>query len=479
MQGRILAFFLPIVLVFTGLLSWFLAAEIVRSESAAATTALQVRADQLAGGVDFMDGDLEVSLESLALDDGEVVAVMSGDRGSVVASSGNLPVDAARLEGLAPPVGEPPAVWPWETDPLVVFSDAGEQPIALVAASGTLRSEIRSRLALVVMAVATGLLAIAALAYPLARWALRPVQALDDTAHALGAGDLTARASVGRGAPELQRLADAFNEMAEEMSMSMERERAFVADATHHLGNLLTPLRLRIEVLKQGDMERPAEQALAEVDRIEAVVERLLALARAEDRRSVHIAVDVVAAVDECLHTWEPLALARGVSLGWAARHHGDSTAIESDRYAPSVPVFAKGVPGAIEEVLDLFVDNSLKYGAGAPVHLDVIRGLTTVRVIVRDHGPGLSSEELLLARGRFWRSAQNQSQPGSGLGLAVAEALAEACGGRVELRSRQGRGLEASLVLAWDPGDRDGEVEGDDVVDLDARPLSAPARVV
>ena len=84
---------------------------------------------------------------------------------------------------------------------------------------------------------------------PVVRWVLRPVDELGATAARLAAGDLTARASERGGPPELRGLAAAFNRMAASLGAALERQRAFVADASHELRNPLGTLRLRLDAL--------------------------------------------------------------------------------------------------------------------------------------------------------------------------------------------------------------------------------------
>lgn len=436
MQARIVAFFVPTLLLFALGLTIVTALEIVDNETT--TFVAQTTTEQRDFARDLSELDTSAELANTLIDAGSATGArwaVRDDTGQLISASRGID-DSGVSQGVDDASQDVPGrIWPSGQRTIahvVEFPDDSGRTLLGVHATRALRDDVRSRLTTLVIAVLTGLAAIVAAAYPLARWALRPVDELNRTAEAFAAGDLAARAEIGRGAPELQRLADTFNDMAGTVGESMDRERAFVADASHHLGNLLTPLRLRIEALRRGTETRRAEQALAEVDRIEMVVERLIAVARAEDHNVQPLALDATAAVEGCVHTWSPLAEERDIALQLTARDH----------------VFAWAVPGAIEEIVDLFLDNALKYGEHKPIEVEVLRGLDNVRIVVRDHGPGLSDEEAEMARGRFWRSPAHQNLPGSGLGLAVAEALADACGGEIALRSHPAGGLEANLVL-------------------------------
>ncbi|MEZ5215261.1 MAG: HAMP domain-containing sensor histidine kinase [Ilumatobacteraceae bacterium] len=251
-------------------------------------------------------------------------------------------------------------------------------------------------------------------------------------ARAIADGELGARAHVGPGAPELQQLATGFNTMADKVQWAMERERRFVANASHHLGNLLTPLRIRVESLRLAPDENGVELR-SELDRLEAVVARLMELNRAEEIDQEPQVVDVSATVDEALALWRAV---------------GDGLGIELRREGRERASYAWSIPGAIEEAIDNLLDNSAKYAPGSVVTVKVVQGLENVRVVVSDHGPGMSEDDIAQAHSRFWRGSGHQNQPGSGLGLAILDALAERCGGRLELRNAVGGGLEASFVL-------------------------------
>jgi len=90
-------------------------------------------------------------------------------------------------------------------------------------------------------------------------------------------------------------------------------------------------------------------------------------------------------------------------------------------------------VPGAIEQILDNLLDNSIAMAPhGSTVEVIVDADAMTHRLVVIDHGPGLGDQDKERATGRFWRG--DTSRPGSGLGLAIATSLARAPGGSLAL---------------------------------------------
>ena len=339
-------------------------------------------------------------------------------------------------------VSTPSTIWPWQSQRLIVavpVSDGGAVLGSVLLASPTghaRRSVIVAWLALGI----GGLLAVAACvvtAYWLAGWVLRPVTRLDAAAHEITAGSTAARVQPGLGPPELRRLSVSFNEMADAVAESLERQRSFVAHASHQLRNPLTVLRLRIEDL--ADSPEPADHAvlLAETDRFADVLDGLLALARAERGLYETSAVDAAAVAQSRASAWQPLASRREIEL---------VTAVSS------APLVARFVPSGLDQALDALIDNALKFTpAGGRVEVAAAAFDGGVRVSVRDSGPGLTSSQLALATERFWRAPDAQNVDGAGLGLSIVTVLVEASGGRFDLEPVDGGGLLATI---WAPGD-------------------------
>ena len=148
-----------------------------------------------------------------------------------------------------------------------------------------------------------------------------------------------------------------------------------------------------------------------------------------------HVRVDVAAVIAERIEMWSPLAEERGLEL--VSANHNPEVTVEA-------------IPGALEQILDNYIDNALDYApAGTAISLDVTRGGDDVTLSVADRGAGMSAESRERAFDRFWRGAESQNRPGgSGLGLSIVAQLAAASGGRVELRENPGGGLLATVTL-------------------------------
>ncbi|GIF68754.1 two-component sensor histidine kinase [Asanoa ishikariensis] len=339
-------------------------------------------------------------------------------------------------------MSSPTNVWPWQESQLLVAVPIYEGG-AVLGGILTVSSTERARGSMLFAWAMLGIVGLVALvgslvaAVRLARWVLRPVFSLDTAVHEITAGDSTARVPHALGPPELRRLTTSFNEMADTVTDALERQRLFVAHASHQLRNPLTVLRLRVEGL--GDMlpteARPEHHlALEESDRLARVLDSLLALARAEWDGRPPVIVDAGELVAARVEAWLPLAVQRGVAL------------------TASVPVsrvFAEAADTALDQALDALIDNGLKFaGAGGHVEVSVSTLPGRVVVTVRDNGPGMTAAECRLATRRFWRAPNTQNVDGAGLGLSIATVLIEASGGSLVLAPLEPHGLEARVRL-------------------------------
>ena len=282
-------------------------------------------------------------------------------------------------------------------------------------------------IAAVVLAVAATVAAV------LARWVTRPLDRLERAADAVGSGDLSARAPA-EGPPEVRRLAETFNTMASELDTLLRSQDAFVADASHQLRTPLAALRLRLENL-EPDVTDPGKEdlwgALREVERLSALVDGLLTLARADRAQSAPSSISLGRLVEMRAEAWSALAAESDVSL---------QLELESD-------VEALATPGRVEQVLDNLLANAIDASpAGTTITLSTrsVNGWAELRVA--DEGPGLSETDRSRAFDRFWQG--HEGRDGFGLGLAIVQRLTAADGGDVELRAGSRGGLEAVVRL-------------------------------
>lgn len=285
----------------------------------------------------------------------------------------------------------------------------------------------------------------------IAKWATRPIRAVEHTASALAKGQLSSRAPTASGPPEVRSLASVFNAMAEQNQRLIDSQRRLVADASHQLRTPLTALSLRLEALGDAidntgtdpaaaasDATRNIAGAEAEVARLTVLVDGLLRLSRAEAPASrVATALSPIVLGREAI--WGPVADQSGIEL------HVDVPA--------EIRVYS--TPGSVEQILDNLISNAVTY-AGPGTHItvsavvesaDTAEQTDWVALRVIDDGPGLDDEQKKLALTRFWRAPES-APGGTGLGLAIVSTLAQAMDGTVQLVDTKGGGLTAEVRL-------------------------------
>ncbi|SDN49174.1 HAMP domain-containing sensor histidine kinase [Geodermatophilus sp. DSM 45219] len=246
-----------------------------------------------------------------------------------------------------------------------------------------------------------------------ARRLARPLEDLEASARRLGEGDFTVRNRRG-GVEEIDAVGAALDATAARLDDLLARERAFSADASHQLRTPLAGMRLRLEAaLERTDADpRPAIAAsLVDADRLEAIIDELLALARAGQAASSG-PVDLDRLLGE-------------LSPEWGARLalHGRDLEV---RVEPGTPD-ALASTAAVRQVLGVLVDNATTHGRGT-VTVAVREASGAVAVDISDEGPGVHDPEGVLF------SRQVDRRDGHGIGLALARRLVEAEQGRLTL---------------------------------------------
>jgi signal transduction histidine kinase len=271
---------------------------------------------------------------------------------------------------------------------------------------------------------AGGLLAGLILAVALSSSLSRPLRRLADAAHRFGSPDLSVRIGPVAGPTEVTQLATSFDHMAERVEASARAQEAFVANASHQLRTPLTGMKLRLEgaIADEGDDGVRAEllAADAEVDRLSALVTRLLVMA-AGDEHGVAQPCDLAALAREAAERWPGSGLAAVGEPAIAVVHRDDVT-----------------------QILDTLLDNAAAY---APGQAEIATGVrdTQAWIAVRDHGEGMSKEARARATERFYRGP-GAPPGGSGLGLAIVRELAEGDGGAVSVEAADGGGTRVEV---------------------------------
>lgn len=381
--------------------------------------------------------------------------IVANSLGRVVASNDNtivLGTNFSNRPEVATALGGVPAVGERDSrtlgEPLVFVAVPvflGDDVLGVVRISHP-RSHIdvavRRRLVGIATAGGITLLAAAILGIPIALGIARPIERLTRRTEKLAEGDFSVRADDSSGPHEVRELSRSFNVMAGRLGLLIDGQRQFAGAVSHQLRTPLTALRLRLEQAQDslGEDNPIAAEALeasrAEADRLQEMVEQLLALARIEGRTAATVSVDAVDVVRQRLEMWSPLASERSIDFSVNA---------------PAEALCAV-IDGALEQIIDNYIDNALGVAPdNSVIAISISRESGKVVIDIADQGPGLSDDQLIVAFERFWRGKHTENAPGTGLGLAIVKQLAVASGGDAVLlhRSDGETGVVARVVLA------------------------------
>ena len=267
-------------------------------------------------------------------------------------------------------------------------------------------------------------LAIAGLAYVVARIASSPLQRLADAATELGQ-DLQRAPLPVAGPLEVRRAAEAFNAMQQRLQRHLGERTHMLAAITHDLQTPVTRLRLRLENVADAQLR---ERLIGDLAAMQALIREGLELARSAESSEQRVALDL----DSVLQ-----------SVAEDAAEAGHDVVFEQGCGAV-LPLR----PLAMQRLFSNLVDNAVKYGGAARIRATEADGQVEVRI--SDNGPGLAVDELEAVFTPFLRLETSRSREtgGAGLGLTIARALADKDGATLTLRNRPERGLEA--LVRW-----------------------------
>jgi two-component system, OmpR family, sensor kinase len=299
-----------------------------------------------------------------------------------------------------------------------------------------------------------------AVAFWVVRVGLRPLGQIEATAGAIAGGDLTRRIERDDERTEVGRLGRALNAMLghiedafTERTASEQRLRRFVADASHELRTPLTSIRGYAELFRRGASERPEDLTTAmrrieeESERMGVLVEDLLLLARLDQGRSlVRSPVDLVQVASDAVADLRVVEADRPVDLECGGQ------------------VVVTGDEARLRQVAANLMSNArLHTPPGTAVHVRVRASDATAVLEIADEGPGLSPDESARVFERFYRADPSRSRAsgGSGLGLSIVSAIAEAHGGAASVETTPGAGATFRVELPLDGANGSGTSNG------------------
>lgn len=268
------------------------------------------------------------------------------------------------------------------------------------------------------------LAAVVAVSLLAVRWATRPLKALADAADELGQ-NIHRPPMEESGPVEVARAARAFNTMQARLAAYLNERTSVLAAMSHDLKTPVTRLRLRAELLGDPQLRLKFTRDLEEM---EAMVAATLDFMRGAGSAEASQPIDMMALLE---------------SLQADLSEVGGQISIEGRPLRPYT-----GRPAALKRCLRNLVENAVKYGTAASIEVD--DNHERLQILIRDHGPGIPEAELKRVFDPFYRleSSRSRDTGGTGLGLTIANSIAELHGGRLTLENRATGGLDAQLSL-------------------------------
>lgn len=286
----------------------------------------------------------------------------------------------------------------------------------------------------------------------------RMIGNISRTTEAIASGRLDQRLPLSGTGDEFDNVSNTINHMLDRIAHLMDGVRQVSNAIAHDLRTPITRARTRLEdaalhASGEAELRAAIERAVGELDDITAVFEALLRIAEIEAgaRRSAFAEIDLVPLLDDLAELYAAAAEDQGLEL--------------TVSMPPTLPVL--GDRNLIQQAVSNLLDNAMKFSAGAPpggaVRLSASREiragegrgeLSCARIVVTDCGIGMDEADLGRATERFFRSERARSTRGSGLGLALVEAVAHLHGGALRLENAH-PGLRCTLSLRAEPGPR------------------------
>jgi two-component system, OmpR family, sensor kinase len=282
-----------------------------------------------------------------------------------------------------------------------------------------------------------GLLVAGALAWYLSQRITRPLLGLSRAADAIAEHRYDVDVPAVRGGGEVGHLADRFREMATRLQQAEELERNFLMSVSHELRTPLTAIRGHVAALREGLVDDPETRAESldvvahATGRLERLVGDVLDLAKLDARRFtlLHEEVDMGRVLDQAY-----------ASFGEEARRRE----IDYRCDVAARPVILSDGDRVLQIISNLLTNAFRWTPDGGRVELSLLADNGSVRVGVADTGPGIEAGD----KERIFRPFWSRDGGGTGLGLTIANELATALGGRIELDTQLGNGSRFALVL-------------------------------
>jgi heavy metal sensor kinase len=278
----------------------------------------------------------------------------------------------------------------------------------------------------------------------MARQAVSGVEAVTRTAQKISGGSLEERVPVKPRGDEIDQLATTFNQMLDRIQTLLTEIKEMSDNIAHDLRSPIARMRGLAEVTlttskSLSDYQNMAASTVEECDRLLDMINTMLFISKTEAglERPSRADVDIGALIRSACELFEPTAEDKHITLNCQAPEktflHGDSR--------------------MLQRMLSNILDNAVKYTPpGGEVKVSVSEANRDIVITVHDTGVGISQADLTRIFERFYRGDQSRSEPGTGLGLSLARAIARAHGGDITVASELNRGSTFTIILPKAP---------------------------
>lgn len=269
---------------------------------------------------------------------------------------------------------------------------------------------------------------------------IEPIRSIIKKTNLITQNNLNERIPLIKPNDEIGQLSTAINSLLNRLESALKREKQFTSDASHELRTPLSVLRGTLEVLirkprSQEEYVEKIQTSLQSIDKMTAIIDQLLALARAE--------VGKLHELEEC-------------ELMTFCEEYVEEKSQQSGRevildYALGLPIFVKTNEKALLLILNNLMGNALKYSdEGSPITLRVSKGDEGVKIEVIDQGVGIAEENLERIFDPFFREKEEStgSRSGTGLGLAIVKKISDELGLKLQVFSHKNEGSTFSIAF-------------------------------
>lgn len=277
---------------------------------------------------------------------------------------------------------------------------------------------------------------------------LRPIRSMQIAANHMAEGDytistgVTSRDELGALAKDLDTLACRLDEASRESRKLEQLRKDFVSNVSHELRTPVTVLRSSLEALCDGVIEEPREvveyhdSMLSETIHLQRMIGDLLELSRLQNPDYVmkFASLDLTQAIEDALRSANHIAAKKNISL--ACEVSGSDCVVYGDY-------------GRIWQLILILLDNAIKFSPeNSTVDLNLCSTASTCVITVSDSGPGVPEEELPYVFDRFYTSSATVNPQGTGLGLFIANQIAQRHNADIRMENKTGSGCRITVVF-------------------------------